>query len=508
MNLETLINGLGVRVVRGDPSAARVCDLTEDSRTVVTGSLFVARPGTRDDGSKYIVEADRAGAIAILTTPPAAEEAPTGRSVVLASEQLPLDAALIAERFYGDPGSKLELVGVTGTNGKTTVAHLVRHLLRAAGKRCGLIGTVEIDDGRECARATMTTPPAIELSRTLGTMVESGCDSAVIEVSSHALAQHRAGALKFRVAVFTNLSGDHQDFHGSMDEYTKAKASLFESLAADATAVINAEDPSAERMIRECRARVLRCGSGGDASVTVVDTFMFGSTLLLAGPWGEITARTRFMGEHNAMNALQAVAVAHALDVDQRTIAAALADAIPPAGRLEPVDTGADVHVLVDFAHTDAALGSALRAARSAMRDDDSLWVVFGAGGEKDQTKRPRMGAVAAELADHVIITSDNPRREDPNQIIKQIRAGVDGSRRDRVRIEVDRTRAIRDAVLEAKPGDVIVIAGKGHEREQEFPDGRGGVRIIPFCDDVIARRALADRSALADRNDEHWATL
>lgn len=496
MNLAALIKDLDVHVAHGDPASVRVCDITEDSRTVVTGSLFVARPGTQDDGSKYIAEAERAGASAILTTPESAATISPARAVVLTSDQLPLDAALLAERFYGNPGSKLTLVGVTGTNGKTTVAHLVRHLLRASGRRCGLIGTVEIDDGCERAEATMTTPPAIEISRTLATMVESGCDCAVVEVSSHALAQRRVGALSFKAAVFTNLTGDHQDYHGSMEEYASAKAMLFESLAQDAVAIINADDPHAERMVRGCAAPVIHCGNGADASVTLADTYMFGSRLDLVGAWGAITARTKFLGEHNATNTLQAVAVAHALGVDDTTLASALPGAHPPTGRLEPVESDADVHVLVDFAHTDDALASALGAARSAMPDGASLWAVFGAGGEKDQTKRPRMGAVATKLADRVVITSDNPRREEPHTIISQIRDGIDAGNHHRVRVDADREHAIRGAIREASPGDVIVLAGKGHEREQELPDGLGGVRVVPFDEVGIARSALAERIA------------
>ena len=480
MNLADLIDGTDIRLIGG---STRICDITEDSRTVVPGSLFVARQGTKADGRCFIDDALAAGAAAVLTDTPV--ETPHGQPVLVAPDPARA-AAVLAERFYGSPASRLTLVAVTGTNGKTTVAHAVRDLLTAAGRRCGLVGTVEIDDGCERADAAMTTPPAIELSRSLAVMVESGCDAAVIETSSHALDQGRVSALSFDAAVFTNLTGDHQDYHRTPDAYADAKASLFASLDAGATAVVNADDPHADRMVRDCAARVVRCSiNDADASVQILEATLHGSMLRLVGPWGAIEARVPMFGAHNAMNVLQAVVAAHALGVDDCTLAAALPRLSPPRGRLQRVaDKPA---VFIDFAHTDDALRSALTAVRSAMTAG-RLWVVFGAGGEKDRTKRPRMGSAAA-LADHLVVTSDNPRREKPESIIEEILAGV--PRSARVTIEPDRARAIQLALAGAEPGDAVVIAGKGHEQDQELPDGLGGTRFIPFDDAAVALEAL-----------------
>jgi UDP-N-acetylmuramoyl-L-alanyl-D-glutamate--2,6-diaminopimelate ligase len=259
MDLSDLIAGLKVRTVGGGaPGPVRVCDITDDSRTAVTGSLFVARTGLQSDGRKFIPDALKSGAVAVLTDDPAVR-LPSSAAALLISDDLPLVAAEMAERFYGTPTARLELVGITGTNGKTTTAHLVHDMLNGAGVRCGLIGTVLIDDGREVSRADMTTPPAIELSRTFATMVESGCKAAAMEVSSHALDQGRVAALRFDIGVFTNLTGDHLDYHKTMEAYAAAKARLFEMLPGDGCAIVNAEDRYAEQMAKGCRAKVLRC---------------------------------------------------------------------------------------------------------------------------------------------------------------------------------------------------------------------------------------------------------
>ena len=258
MKLAQLIEGLPIRVTRGDADGVRICDLTEDSRSAMPGSLFVARAGQHADGARFIADAERAGAVAIL-----AERQPTepSRGVVLIADDVPSMTAKLAERFYGDPSDRVSVIGITGTNGKTTVAWLVRSLLEAAGTRCGLMGTIMVDDGRGQRPASHTTAPAIELSRSLAVMAEHSLNHAAIEVSSHALDQHRASGVRFAAGVFTNLSGDHLDYHGTMDNYAAAKARLFEMLPADAVAIVNADDPWHARMVGRTAARVGRCGS-------------------------------------------------------------------------------------------------------------------------------------------------------------------------------------------------------------------------------------------------------
>lgn len=504
MELGGLMQQLGVRASgRIDPGAV-VLGVTEDSRRVGPGWVFIARPGLRADGRRFIPDALRAGAVAVVT-----DHAPEGLPAdvpLLLTPDPGLAGALLSERAAGCPSDALHLVGVTGTNGKTTVATLIAQCARLAGVRCGLIGTVEIDDGAGPRPSDFTTPPAERLSALLATMRSNGCAAAAMEVSSHSLDQRRPAGLRFRAGVFTNLTGDHLDYHGDMDRYAAAKARLFAQLGPDALAVVSADDAWSERMVWECRAPVLWCTCGTPrfgapgARALVQDVRADGMRVELVGPWGLIRTRSALIGAHNAMNLLQAVAVCSGV---LGIPAGRLAELIPalkaPAGRLEPVqDPGDGIAVLVDFAHTDDALASALRAARLATPPGARLWAVFGCGGDKDRTKRPRMGAVAAALADRVIVTSDNPRTESPEAIIDEVFGGIPRDRWSEVSRLADRREAVREAVLNAGPGDVIVIAGKGHEREQILPDGRGGMRRIAFDDHEVARAALAERRGIA----------
>lgn len=524
MLLGALMDGLEVSCVgaaRGSsipPALAglRICDINDDSRTVVPGSLFIARCGIKTDGKKFATDAVRAGAVAVLTDDPSLS---MGATPVLCSPDVPLVTAMIAERFYGNTSRSMHLVGVTGTNGKTTTTFLVWQLLNDADTRCGLIGTVVVDDGTEVAPAHMTTPPSIEVSRSLARMFEAGCAAASLEVSSHALHQKRADALRFRVGVFTNLTGDHLDYHKTMDEYAAAKARLFEMLPPDSLALVNGQDPASTRMVRNCKARVATCsvgesGSTCDCRAHILDESIDGMTLMLEGPWGSTSARVPLVGRYNAMNILQAVACAHELGLTRTQIEAGVARLHAPPGRLERVTRPGDpFHVFVDYAHSDDSLRSVLQAVAGVMAgrnhqgarvdavagapraapDLGRLVVVFGCGGERDTTKRPRMGHAAADIADLAIITSDNPRTERPSDIVDQVLAGVPAAQRHKVSVQVDRARAIRAAIEQARPGDVIVIAGKGHETEQILPDGGGGTIRTHFDDREVARAAIDD---------------
>lgn len=502
MTLGELIEGLDVRL-RVDDAAAlrlRICDLTEDSRTVMPGSLFVARRGRSADGRAYAREAAAAGAVAVLTDDPGLDAAVP----VLLAGDVRVAAARLAERFCGEPSRSLRIAAVTGTNGKTTISWLIWRILNHAGIRCGLVGTVMIDDGREHAPASMTTLPAIETSHTLATMRDAGCRAAALEASSHALDQGRLDALDIDVAVFTNLTGDHLDYHETMENYARAKARLFAGLRPDALAIVNAASEWSPAMLTGCRARVLHCHAGpepcagGEARCESAASSLDGMVARLSGPWGQIEGRTKLFGEHNLLNLLQAVAAAHGLGLDAGQLAAAIPSLTAPPGRLERVEVeGIDLHAFVDYAHSDDSLANVLSAARAAMSEANSaLWCVFGCGGERDSSKRPRMGRVAAELADRVVLTSDNPRRERPGDIIDQVLAGVPDGLRARVAVEADRARAIALAVNSADPGDVILICGKGHETRQILPDGRGGTYSIEFDDRLIARDAILARRA------------
>lgn len=537
MRLAELIHGLSVRPVAtaGGPSGGpplpdsvhweqvRICDLTEDSRTALPGSLFIARRGEKNDGRTFIKPAIDAGAVAVLTDDPSLTLPPLHAGhhavVLLLTDNLPRMSAAMAERFYGSPSSKLTLIGITGTKGKTTTAFLIHQILNALGVRTGLIGTVCIDDGVEVSPAVLTTPMALELSCMMGRMVEAGCQACVMEVSSHALHQHRVGALQFRAGVFTNLSGDHLDYHKTMDHYAASKAMLFESLPADGSAIVNAADPAHLRMVKDCRARILPCmlgagteGGGWDGcAAKVIQTGPAWTDVEFTGPWGHTAARVPLVGEFNVMNALEAAAAVHSVfggtgedDVSFATIAEALSRVTAPPGRLQNVtDDRSPITVLVDYAHTDDALKNVLVTLRRSMerRAADGgapgqLWCVFGCGGDRDRSKRPRMGKVAADLADQIVVTSDNPRTENPDSIIAEILKGVPAESQPRVIVEPDREKAILRAIAAAKPGDVLIIAGKGHETYQILPDPKkpGATITRDFDDRLVAREGLKRR--------------
>ncbi len=497
MRLAELAQGIGTihpaRTGEGDTALTTIAGITDDSREVQPGWLFVARAGTRTDGAAFIQRAIDAGAAAILIDgDPQALPVP-----VVRADSAPLALALLAERFHGSPTSKLKLVAVTGTNGKSTIVHLVQQALERLGTRCGLVGSIESFDGLERAPARLTTPPAHELSALFASMLANGCTAAAMEVSSHAIDQHRAAGLSFDVGVFTNLSGDHLDYHRDMGSYARAKAKLFAQLPPAGLAIIHDVGEPARLMADHCRCPVLLCGGEHQADVRIESQSLSGQSLVLTGPWGEAAVRTRMVGAFNAMNTLQAALAVDALiSCDASAISRAFEHARGPAGRLDPVhDQGQRPRVLVDFAHTDDALAnsiSAVRAAIDAEGGGGQLWVVFGAGGDRDASKRPRMGRVVSELADRKVVTSDNPRTEPPMAIIEQVVAGIPADRLNATTIEPDRAKAIEHTLRNASPDDVVLITGKGHERQQLISDGAGGICAIDFDDFALARRVLA----------------
>lgn len=487
--LAELIGGLPVTLVRGSADAV-IRDIVEDSRCVTRGCLFIARSGTKTDGRKFIVDAAAGGAAAVLSDN--AGHVPNGVAALVCRD-VPLASALIAERFFGNPSSELKLIGVTGTNGKTTVTYLIRHLLGSAGIKCGLIGTVQIDDGATVMAANLTTPPSIELSRTLRAMVDHGCRACVMETSSHALHQKRAAGLQFQVGVFTNLTGDHLDYHQTMEAYLDAKAILFENLPRTGFAIINRDDPASDQLVQRTRARVITCSAAdrsADCRAKIGSQTITCTAAIFSGPWGKFECNVPLIGRHNVMNALQALAVGHAMGLDRETLREAIATCKAPPGRLEPVTAmHDDFAVLVDYAHTDDALENVLRALRPIVPSGGKLRVVFGCGGDRDRTKRPRMARVACKYADDVIITSDNPRTEDPQAIIDEIRTGVPHDRVGDVLAIVDRAQAIHAAIERTGDGDIVLIAGKGHEDYQII-----GTTKRPFDDRHVAAAALAAR--------------
>ena len=451
--------------VTGVPNV-EVTGVREDSRRVSRGNVFVARPGTKTDGVQFVADAKARGAVAVITQGPLPKGPHALPQVIVPDAG---DAAsVLANLFYGLPGEKMRVLAVTGTNGKTTTTYLIRHLLASIKTRCGLIGTVEIDDGRKSREADMTTPAATDIAELLASMRDKGCRACAVEVSSHALDQGRVAGVPFAGAAFTNLTGDHLDYHETMENYAAAKAKLFTSLHATAVAVVNAADKWSQRIVQDCPARVLRFGFGKTADYTAKDCVYTaqGTTFVLHTPDGRAEVAMPLIGKHNVENALAAAAlVGEVCGLSAQQLAAGLRDAHGAPGRLQAVRCGQPFTVLVDYAHTDDALDNVLTALRPLTRG--RLRVLFGCGGDRDRKKRPRMAKAAERLADAIYVTSDNPRTEDPQAILSDIASGFSPEGVNKTVVEVDRRRAIETILADAQAEDVVLIAGKGHENYQ-----------------------------------------
>ena len=503
MRLEDLLRDSALAAeVRGDTSV-EISDLAYDSRHVGPGTLFFCVTGLSRDGHEFAGEAVEAGAAALVVERPLELGVPEVQVAEARAAMAPLAAA-----FWGDPTEDLTVIGVTGTNGKTTTAFLVRHLLEDAGRRCGLLGTIQRVVGGEVEEVERTTPEAIDLQATFRRMAEAGDEACVLEVSSHALVLHRADAIRFDLKVFTNLTQDHLDFHEGMEDYFAAKRLLFTAEGGAPTieleggvSVVNVDDPYGRRLAEELAEgpsgdRVTFSPGGGEADLSAREVAFDagGSTFTCLSPAGALEVRTPLPGDFNVANALAALAVAQALGLDLRRAGAALASAGQVPGRFESIDEGQPFAVLVDYAHTPEALQNVLEAARRITQR--RVISVFGAGGDRDREKRPLMGRAGAELSDLAIVTSDNPRSEQPEAIIEEIVAGIDSALvgEGQVVVEPDRRAAIARALEAAERGDTVVIAGKGHEQGQEFERGRK----IPFDDRDVAREELRRLTAAA----------
>ena len=476
MRLDELVAAAGDARITGDPSV-EVTDLAYDSRKAGPGTLFFCVVGEKRDGHEFAAQVVEAGAAALVVERELEVDVP---QVVLPSARAAM--APLAARFFGEPTAELRVVGVTGTNGKTTTAFLVREILERAGIRTGLLGTVVQVVGGVEEGVERTTPEAIDLQATFRRMLEAGDRACVMEVSSHALTLHRAETIRFETALFTNLTQDHLDFHADMEDYFRAKRRLFE--AGPGTAIVNLDDEYGARLAGEFDAVSFSAeGKAADYSARDVSFDAGGAEFTLVTAAGELQVRTALPGHFNVANALGAFAAARALGVEPETAAAGLAEAGRVPGRFEPIDEGQGFAVLVDYAHTPDSLDNVLRAARRLTAG--RLISVFGAGGDRDRDKRPKMGRAGAELSDLAVVTSDNPRSEDPAAIVAEVVAGTGEG--GEVEIEVDRRAAIALALGRAEPGDTVVIAGKGHEQGQEFEGGRK----IPFDDREVAREEL-----------------
>lgn len=486
-SLDSLLAGLPCQVY--GTSSPDIRDIVFDSRHVTPGSLFVALRGTRQDGRSFAPAALQAGAAAVLaeSDPPAGFSAPWVR-VPDALEAL----ALLSARLWQFPSQSLLMVGITGTNGKTTTSYLVESILSAAGFRTGVLGTIEYRFGDQRRPAPNTTPFASDLQRFLAQVRDNGGRACAMEVSSHALALKRVEGVLFDVGVFTNLTQDHLDFHRTMDAYADAKARLFESLDPANSkpwpkcAIVNSDDPAWQRMARNVRVPVFRYGLSGDAEVQArqITSDASGSRFTVDFRGSSFSARVPLPGDYNVSNALAAISTGLALGLSTEAIQFGLERTTPVPGRMERLTSRRGYSVIVDYAHTEDALRKVMSALRRLK--PERLITVFGCGGDRDRTKRPLMGQAAAELSDEVIVTSDNPRSEDPEKIALDVEVGLRRVRVDGYEIELDRERAIARALTKARAGDIVLLAGKGHERYQII-----GSTTIPFDDREVARRYL-----------------
>jgi UDP-N-acetylmuramoyl-L-alanyl-D-glutamate--2,6-diaminopimelate ligase len=488
MQLKTLLTAISVRQIIGQPDRA-VENIAYDSRRVQRNGLFVALCGEKFDGHDFIEQAIEKGASVIV----AEREQKYPRATCVAVENTRTALADLSAAFYGYPARKLKLAGITGTNGKTTTTFLIQHICEKAGVRCGLIGTVRYQLGERVLPAARTTPESLDLQELLAQIANAGCRAATMEVSSHALAQDRTRGLEWDVAVFTNLTQDHLDFHGTMKNYFESKLKLFIQLASQQkkrkpVAVINIDDRYGEQLLGKIDKSIslITYGMAVRADFRASNYRMeFGGTSYQLDARGKsYLVRIPLIGRFNVANSLAALAAANAMGIGVREAVLSLGKSPQVPGRLEMVPAKRQFQIFVDYAHTPDALVNVLKTLREL--EPRRLIVVFGCGGDRDREKRPLMAQVVDLNADYAIITSDNPRKEDPAAIISQVKRGFRSSHYEKI---IDRAEAIARAIALAQPRDIVLIAGKGHETYQEFAD-----HTVPFDDIQVARRALENR--------------
>src|SRR6266550_626424 len=487
MQLKTLAAALPTRQVIGTLDRT-VESIAYDSRRVQRNGLFVALRGEKADGHEFIDSAIEKGASVIVTE----REEPHPRVTSLVVENTRAALADLSATFYGHPAQRLKLAGVTGTNGKTTTTFLIKHICEKAGLRCGLIGTVRYEIGERVLPAIRTTPESLDLQELLAQIVNAGCRAAAMEVSSHALAQDRTRGLEWSVAVFTNLTQDHLDFHGTMKSYFESKMKLFTGLGSQKkkrkpTAIVNIDDRYGEQLLEKIDKRipVITYGLGmrADFRASNYRVESSGTSYQLDARGTSYLVRVPLIGRFNVTNSVAALAAANALGINLRDAVFSLGKSAQVPGRLELVPAKRQFQVFVDYAHTPDALGNVLKTLRDL--EPNRLIAVFGCGGNRDRQKRPLMAETVDRHADYAIITSDNPRKENPDTIVAEIEKGFRSTHYEKI---VDRTQAINRDIELARPRDIILIAGKGHENYQEFAD-----HTIPFDDIQVARRAIED---------------
>lgn len=484
MNLSTLIQNLEIISFHG--GNPEIKGISANSGQIREGYLFVAIKGEKDNGHRFIGEAIKRGAAAVVLEEdiPLRSDFP---AVKVESSRRTIPE--LASRFYNQPSSKLNLIGITGTNGKTTVSYLIKNILENFGKKVGLLGTINYEIGDRVIPATNTTPDAAILNSYLQDMVKENTDYAILEVSSHSICQHRIDGLDFNSGIFTNFGHDHLDYHHSLEDYFQTKKRLFQKLPPESKAIINIDDPRSKEISRGIKAEIFAYAIEQEANVFIKPSSLLlslaGVRFILSTSNGEFPIECSLIGRYNIYNILAAVCFCLNEGVPLEIISAALKNFPGVPGRLQRVDCGQDFILFVDYAHTQEALKSVLTNLRSSM-SDGRLITIFGCGGDRDKQKRAQMGRISSELSDMVILTSDNPRSEDPQAIIQDIAKGIE---KDNYEIISDRKEAIRRGIDLAKRGDIILIAGKGHEKYQIFRD-----TVVPFDDLEVARRIINSR--------------
>ena len=494
MTFENLLEIVGQSATRlrrakgeADKSAEGGPNLCVDSRMVRPGDIFIAIKGSHLDGQNFVEQAVTAGAKYIVTNKDVPQHAPhTTHYQIITVDNSAKAAALLAHAKKGWPAKKLACLAVTGTNGKTTVTFLVRSIIQTAGQRCGLIGTVQYDTGEKIYQSKLTTPDPFTIADITSQMVTAGAKFMITEASSHALDQDRLEGVHFAAAAFTNLTGDHLDYHKTKENYLAAKTKLFQSLSKDAVAILNKQSPESEYIAQQTKARLLWYSIDEPADLTAHIEVMntTGTTFALEYKNQKHIVKTPLLGRFNVSNCLAAAGLCIAAGIDLDIICATLSSPMPPPGRLQKISHNGSFSVLVDYAHTDDALQNVLETLKPLCAG--RLIVVFGCGGDRDRTKRPRMAKVAEKFADLIIVTSDNPRTENPQAIINEIVAGFENSDPKKISIEPDRKTAIGIAIENARENDIVLIAGKGHENYQILAD-----KTIHFSDQEVAAEFL-----------------
>jgi UDP-N-acetylmuramoyl-L-alanyl-D-glutamate--2,6-diaminopimelate ligase len=505
MTLHSLLESLRVRRITGVTNS-EIKGIAYDSRLVKDNFIFVAVRGFSVDGHRFINDAMHRGAAAIVGEDAVDSIIAKGFATQHNSAYIEVSdsreaLALISAAFYGHPSRRLSLIGITGTNGKTTTSYIAKSIIEVGGRMAGLTGTIFYMTGDKTSTAVNTTPESLDLQRYLSEMILNKRDVALIEVSSHALSLKRVEGCHFKVAAFTNFSQDHLDYHGSMDEYLRAKSEIFNYLDPGGSAVINADDPAISPFSRQLECNVITCGIEQDAMIRAVQiservpegrmgsqSVPDGLSFTVKTPDAEFPVDSHLIGRFNVYNILMSVGIAYALGISNADIQKGIKNAQLVEGRFEKIDEGQNFLCIVDYAHTDDALRKIIEAARSMT--GGKVITVFGCGGDRDRTKRPLMGRAAADLSDHVIITMDNPRMEDPAEIVRDTVRGIGSTN---YTIQHDRAKAIEKAVEMASEGDTVIVAGKGHEDYQDIK----GVRYH-FSDKEVVSKAIKKRLAVS----------